>query len=68
LLCIKGYLIILKPSVIDINERETLSNYNWKLKNQSGKILDFNEAKEKVIVINFWATWCPPCIAEMLVT
>ncbi len=61
----KGLSYILKPSVIDINERETLSNYNWKLKNQSGKIFDFNAAKEKVIVINFWATWCPPCIAEM---
>lgn len=27
--------------------------------------IDFIDLKGKVIFINFWATWCPPCIAEM---
>lgn len=30
-----------------------------------GKILSTNELKGKVVFINFWATWCPPCRAEM---
>lgn len=31
----------------------------------NGKILSTNELKGKVVFINFWATWCPPCRAEM---
>jgi thiol-disulfide isomerase/thioredoxin len=35
------------------------------LRNVDGTILDLSAQKNKVIFINFWATWCPPCIAEM---
>ena len=61
----KGIAFIVKPSVIDDSEREVLSNYNWVLRDISETDFDFNTSKGKVVVINFWATWCPPCIAEM---
>jgi thiol-disulfide isomerase/thioredoxin len=35
------------------------------LRNVDGTIFDLSAQKGKVIFINFWATWCPPCIAEM---
>jgi len=61
----KGIALIVKPSVIDDSERKVISNYDWKLKDISGNTFDFGTSEGKVIIINFWTTWCPPCIAEM---
>lgn len=42
-----------------------LANYEWKLVDLEGRERNFESYKGKVIVLNFWATWCPPCVAEM---
>ncbi|SEA93207.1 TlpA family protein disulfide reductase [Pedobacter hartonius] len=34
-------------------------------KDINGKIVDLGDLKGKIIFLNFWATWCPPCLAEM---
>ena len=31
----------------------------------NGEIVQLSQFRNKVIFINFWATWCPPCRAEM---
>lgn len=43
----------------------TVIDYEMPLITFSGQPANLEDFKGKVIFLNFWATWCPPCIAEM---
>lgn len=56
--------IAFAPSIEKEAESPQLTNYNWYLKGLNTSDIDFNKLKGKVVLINYWATWCPNCVAE----
>jgi peroxiredoxin len=38
---------------------------NFELTDLTGKMVSLSDYKGKVLFLNFWATWCPPCRAEI---
>lgn len=38
---------------------------DFTLKDLNGKTVSLSALRGKVVILNFWATWCPPCRAEM---
>jgi peroxiredoxin len=38
---------------------------DFSLTDRQGKIWTLSELKGQVVFINFWATWCPPCLKEL---
>lgn len=66
---------ILKTGLMDPDLKETNgfankennppANYNLSLVNSNGEEISMEDYRGKVIFMNVWATWCPPCVAEM---
>ncbi len=51
------------PSEIDKLDKNKAPEFM--LKDLNGRYVTLYSLKGKVVLLNFWATWCPPCISEM---
>ncbi|AYL96030.1 TlpA family protein disulfide reductase [Mucilaginibacter celer] len=48
------------------SEEKNFSNIpDLQFKNTEGNLSSIQTLHNKVVFVNYWATWCPPCIAEM---
>lgn len=45
--------------------KDVIPAFDFTLTDQYGKEHTLSDYKDKIVFLNFWATWCPPCQAEM---
>ena len=61
--------VVLKTGIFNasgLEEDEYLrADYDFKVRDENGQLLDGESLRGKTIFMNLWATWCPPCVAEM---
>ena len=50
-----------EPGIVNIGQMAP----DFAIKDQTGKLVKLADYRGKVIFLNFWATWCQPCIQEM---
>lgn len=54
-----------KDEVLVNADKTKTKAIDFKLKDLNGKEVSLSDFKGKKVFLNFWATWCPPCKAEM---
>ncbi len=58
-------LFAASPTIISAENQGKIDSYDWKLKRADWSYFNFEEAKNQVVFINFWASWHLPSRAQL---
>lgn len=56
---------LIKPDIPEQIDGAASANLDFYFKDEEGTVRSLKNFEGDVIFMNIWATWCPPCIAEM---
>ena len=60
-------LVLRSPHFPDTGSLSDLgrADYGWTIQTLDGETVSFSKFQGKTVFLNFWATWCSPCVMEM---